>query len=514
MSGFTRREPSIPGEIVGANSKHGHLLRSQQTMPDITRSENTNVVIIGGGIAGLAASRSLSKAGVEHHILELEAEVGGNARSGENRVSAFPWGAHYVPVPGKGDTLVTDLFRELGVITGTDSQEAPIYNEKYLCYAPEERLFIHGRWQEGLLPQVGVAEHERKEYQRFFKQMATFRSAVGRDGKRAFAIPVDQSSRDERFLGYDRVTMDAFLQDNGYSSRYLQWYINYCLRDDYGTPSSQVSAWAGIHYFASRASFGANVDEYAVLTWPEGNGWIVKEMKARTKGEIRCNALVLDIHEHEEKVSVTYLDTASMTSSELICNYVIYAAPRFTAPYVIRRLREQKGTYLPSFEYAPWMVASITLSGLPEDSAQGTAWDNVIFESDSLGYVSATHQQLRGNAREHVWSYYLPLSHAEPSVARKEASEHSAEEWKNMVVRDLSRAHRDIRHKISRIDIWLWGHGMIRPRPNFIWGSDRREAQAPLGRVHFAHSDMSGISIFEEAFYRGTVAADEVLKRI
>jgi hypothetical protein len=33
----------------------------------------------------------------------------------------------------------------------------------------------------------------------------------------------------------------------------------------------------------------------------------------------------------------------------------------------------------------------------------------------------------------------------------------------------------------------------------------------PVRGVHFAHSDLSGIALFEEAFYHGVRAAEEVL---
>jgi len=55
---------------------------------------------------------------------------------------------------------------------------------------------------------------------------------------------------------------------------------------------------------------------------------------------------------------------------------------------------------------------------------------------------------------------------------------------------------------------------MILPRPGFISGSERREAARPLGAIHFAHSDLSGASIFEEAVDRGVRAAQDVLSAL
>jgi hypothetical protein len=44
-----------------------------------------------------------------------------------------------------------------------------------------------------------------------------------------------------------------------------------------------------------------------------------------------------------------------------------------------------------------------------------------------------------------------------------------------------------------------------------VWGSARERVLRHTGRVHFAHSDLSGFSLFEEAQYRGVTAAERVL---
>ena len=52
---------------------------------------------------------------------------------------------------------------------------------------------------------------------------------------------------------------------------------------------------------------------------------------------------------------------------------------------------------------------------------------------------------------------------------------------------------------------------MIRPRANFLWGGARQRAQQPFRSIHFAHTDLSGVALFEEAFDHGLRAAEEVL---
>jgi hypothetical protein len=87
-------------------------------------------------------------------------------------------------------------------------------------------------------------------------------------------------------------------------------------------------------------------------------------------------------------------------------------------------------------------------------------------------------------------------------------------ELADVILSDLSLAHKDIRRLTERIDIMRWGHAMISPRTNFLWNGARDEAQKPFRNIYFAHSDLSGIALFEEAFYHGIRAANEVSEKI
>jgi hypothetical protein len=86
--------------------------------------------------------------------------------------------------------------------------------------------------------------------------------------------------------------------------------------------------------------------------------------------------------------------------------------------------------------------------------------------------------------------------------------------WKEAIFHDLERVHPDVRQCVSRIDIMRMGHAMARPKIGAIFSQERRVLSKPQGRVLFANSDLSGFSIFEEAQYRGVVAAERVLNTI
>ena len=86
-------------------------------------------------------------------------------------------------------------------------------------------------------------------------------------------------------------------------------------------------------------------------------------------------------------------------------------------------------------------------------------------------------------------------------------------EWRDEILADLEVAHPSLRGATTRLDVRLIGHAMARPVPGAIWGASRAAAarSRPLdGRVHFAHSDLSALPLFEEAVHWGLRVAGEV----
>jgi hypothetical protein len=157
------------------------------------------------------------------------------------------------------------------------------------------------------------------------------------------------------------------------------------------------------------------------------------------------------------------------------------------------------------------MVANITLSEHPAGRGFELAWDNVLYDSASLGYVVATHQDGRGHGPT-VLTYYKPMLQDDVRAARTQLLETQWEEWVAQIVSDLSPAHPGFEGWIENVDVFLWGHAMVRPRPRFLWGEALAESARPLGRVHFAHTDLSGMALVEEAQYWGVRAAEDVMR--
>ena len=502
------------GSIVGPSYDLGHRLLKGE-FPGPARERKVSAVIVGGGISGLSAGWKLNRAGFQDfEILELEPEVGGVSRSGANSISPYPWGAHYVPLPTAESRAVRQLFEDLGVIEGRTGDGRPIYKEKYLCFSPQERLYIHGKWQEGFLPVLGATRKDLDQFEKFKEIVSRYRGRLGKDGRKAFAIPMELSSRDAEFLSLDRISMRDFLEQRGLDSVPLRWYVNYACRDDYGSHYGEVSAWAGLHYFGSRDG-GGESEESTVLTWPEGNGWIVKQLEAKVKDRVRRNSLVYRLTDTGKEVLVDAYSPAENASFRIRARQVICCCPRIFARYLIEGNHPGDSPYIKEFHYHPWLVANLSLSALPgAKSGMDLAWDNVIYDSPSLGYVAATHQSLATNIKKTVLTYYHAMVWGPAVQERTRLLQTSWAEWADFILRDLSKPHPEIRELITHLDIFRWGHAMVQPRVGFIWGEARKQAAQPRGNIYFAHSDLSGFSIFEEAQYRGVLAAERVLKKL
>jgi glycine/D-amino acid oxidase-like deaminating enzyme len=407
----------------------------------------------------------------------MEPQLGGNARWGRNEITAYPWAAHYVPVPDHRLTLVRELMEDLDVLR--DGQ----WEERYLCHTPQERVFVHGRWREGFEPETKT---DRVEWDRFFNRMAEFRASGH------FTIPV---AARPGLAELDRLSMRQWLDQNDFTSKYLHWYINYACRDDYGAMSSDTSAWMGIHYFAAREH-----DEKGPLTWAEGNGWIVQRMSERFREHIRTSEPVVRIAKNGHGWDV-YTPQTRYTARA-----VIFAAPTLLGPRLI------EGIPPITIPYSPWVTANLTLDRLPVEHGFERAWDNVIVDSPSLGYVDATHMSLRMHKERAVWTWYHALSDRNWWAARGGLLQSTWEDWKEFILADLSRAHPDIRDCVVRIDVMRFGHAMARPVVGSVFGENRRRIARGLDTLFLAHSDLSGYSIFEEAQARGVAAADHALR--
>lgn len=514
-AGFYRWQEVTP-TLHYPGREEGHFLRDRRPLPPPSRMVETDVAILGSGIAGLSAAWKLKKEGHAGAVMVDGPQPFGNAAGGHFGDLAFPTGGHYLPLPSPESVHVREILFDLGIILRDPMGEKPYYDERYLLHGPEERLLFNGQWQDGFIPTEGVGPSELAEHQRFFAQVERLRRQRGSDGQRMFVFPTVRSSTDPAFDALDQITFKQWVERNGYHSPTLHWYLNYCCRDDYGTRYDKVSAWAGLHYYCSRGGQAANAGNGAWLTWPGGMQPVADKLAAAS-GVQRHAGTAVSLRRTAAGVEALCFKLVNGVAE----TYLVKARKAICAMpvYVAARVVENIGQYgfdprQHTPEYAPWMVANFLMRDFPAELPEAPlSWDNVVYQEPGLGYVVSTHQDIRAAPPgKTVFSAYVALSDRTPDEARKWLMRASAQELVELASADLKTAYGwKFGACVERVDITLRGHAMAAPLPGFRSNAGLKALRELDGPIVFAHADLSGFSVFEEAAWWGCEAARKVL---
>lgn len=495
----------ITGGLVDDHSAAGHRLRQPLGSFRPERQERARVLVVGAGIAGLATAWRLKRAGLQDvRMIELAQEIGGTSAGGEIAGLRHPWGAHYLPVPRASQRHLVAQLEDLGLVQATPAAGRLQVASDQLVRAPAERVHELGYWKEGLWPAAGSTAQDSEQLQRF-EDLLTTLGAAAPESARPFELPLAHCSQAQRAL--DGESAAAWATRHGLDRERMRWYLEYATRDDFGASLEDTSAFALLHYFLAREDAAGEGAEF--LTWPEGNAHLVEAMAAGLDQPAITGQLAVGVEAGAKGVSVDAIEIDSGKAVRWEAEHVVLALPQFV---VARLLAEDPArSARQSFRYSPWVVANLHLHDTPPSRGFPQAWDNVLRNSESLGYVDATHQLDRDLQRDTLWSWYLPIIDSDERAARTRLLASTWEQWREVILTDLSRAHPGLSDYVTRIEVRRWGHGMVKPVPGFLWGSARAAAARPLGRVHFAHSDLSGMALYEEAHWQGVRAAEEVL---
>ncbi len=519
----------ISGGFTGIDHVRGHWLRDAlshtprtQALPLPSRTRRTEVVIAGAGVAGLAAARALRLQGRDDFaVLELEDTAGGNSRAGSVAGIACPLGAHYLPLPGDAAPEVQELLEELGLRQRVAGRWQ--YDERHLCHSPQERLFFNGEWQDGLLPTQGVGASTLEQYRRF----AALVEASRKTG--VWGIPVPNKPFPPEQQAQAAITFETYLDRHGLTDAHLRWYLDYCCRDDYGAGIARVSAWAGIHYFASRHGFHApgmeTSEREGLLTWPEGNAWLTHRLAAPLGERLQTGCVVLRIAQDKHAVTVDAFNHRTRQMERWQARSAVVALPLFLAARVVQDPPDFLQLAAQRVVYAPWLVANIHLaSALHDRPGPAPCWDNVLYGSFGLGYVDAMHQSLRTVPGATVLTHYRALGDAgDIPGSRWKLQEQAWQVWRDTVIAELSVAHPDLAARTTHMALTRYGHAMAIPIPQkngkiglyTLWNEREQLSKSKnypkrripaSGRLYFAHSDWAGYSVFEEAFTAGHTA--------
>lgn len=501
---FDKIKPTYNINIDYPGLKFGHKMRDLKLSDNISIKtiHDSDILIIGSGIAALTSAWKLCKENYKGKItLLVGPELFGNSSSTVMNGKNYPTGAHYLPLQNESAIHTRELLGFFGIIKGDPYLESPEYNESDLVFSPMERFLVDREWVDG--------NHQHLDcFIVFSNFIDKYKSKIGSDGLPLFTFPIEKSSNDLRHL--QSIVFSDFLKVNGFVNPDLLHYINYCIRDDYGVDISQVCAWAGLLYFAGRNGKGKNIDFDTVMTWESGNSHLAALLFNYIKDKVN---VVEGVAISVENSLTKYID-----SNDSICgintNKTIVATPLMISARIIRNY-PILSKYIPS--YSSWVIANYNFSTLPREIYKGIslAYDNTINNSEGLGFVFSSNQSLDIDRDNKVLTTYTNVPSHDFYETRKMLLSLSSRDLFNITSKDLVKAYgEDFYTNLKDVTITVRGHAMPHPRLNFL--SQNMQLKSDLlelekRNIYLAHSDLSMVSVFEEASYHGYNAATKIL---
>ena len=267
-----------------------------------------------------------------------------------------------------------------------------------------------------------------------------------------------------------------------------------------------------------------------MLTWPEGLAHLSEALRRRSglqtlprlpeqpqwrfDSPASCDVSAVKIEELPNGVNVWLRHNVSGETVSVLANRVICAMPLMVAARITSR-PEYYGLHTP--DYAPWLVGNFVINRFPAEIGRSeTAWDNVVYGSPHLGYVSAANQFIRTAKPERaVFTSYTAFGGSKAGESRRMLLHAPSEELLPYAAHDLLQAYgnRFFRH-VEQIDLTVRGHGMSIPHPGYLNRPQLLQLRRHNSPLLFAHSDLSGYSVFEEAVYWGVEAAKKTLQAV
>ena len=206
-------------------------------------------------------------------------------------------------------------------------------------------------------------------------------------------------------------------------------------------------------------------------------------------------------------------DTRSIHAQNVICAMPLNIAQRIIA-------HPQRYGFAPDFRLppsAPWLISNFVLhSFLAEPKRSELAWDNIVYGSQGLGYVVASHQRIHVARPSHtIFTAYTALNHDSPANIRRQLLAAEPRDLLDIAAQDLLTAYGGKRfwQHVAHVDITVRAHAMSVPSAGYLTQPTLLALRQHPSRLHFAHSDLSGYSVFEEAAWWGVAAAQRILAK-
>jgi protoporphyrinogen oxidase len=482
-----------------------------------------DVIVVGGGISGLAAAWWLRDKRIA--LFEREAELGGVSRSETWNGIEYALGAAYLidPDPESEDAREKrgfELLRDLGLRVAGEDLTRDRTRERRLSGDANHCVFTRRR----VLRDAEVYSPRNNAF---------FEAVLDSDN-----YPSVPPTDPELVANLDRISFAQFLTESalqrkiygrslGAISGFGREAIEYYFWGAFGTTAAETSAYHGLNFFA--AEYGD------ILVFPGGNTRIVRRLAERftesNPGALHTSATVLRVQPGATAGTWAALVHQGGAIRRYEARSIVFASPLFLAPLIIPSLPDQQRRAIASLDYRSYVVANVLL-GRPIDRifaspafrngyeltpVHGRAVTRVPTDVASKQSVFSDAVVADFPVKRHpsksVLTVYRPYPYA---AGRSELLTRTYEEFDEEVRRaviDQFGLHGLRAGDVEEIRVSRWGHPMIVAKPGQLAAGTMRVASKGQPGLFFAHTDIQGAPAYENALAAAMDAVDAIKAR-
>jgi hypothetical protein len=504
------------GEMIEESYGIAHRLRDGSlSIPNLTpEGPLHDAIVLGGGVSGLMAAWDLARSGLDDVLLyEKENYIGGNARKGHANgtdYTAATWSLVRPKTP-----FLTRLYQDLDMIAGFAADGTPKIRPELVGNEGDSNMLVDGTWYRdattGGDPKTAydhmpLPEKDRRDLTAFYEEMHSWPGRKGRDGRPAFAMPVEEGSRDPEILELDRIPMAAYVRKKGWSERAFRHADDWS-SSTIGGGIADVSAYA----FWSFNSLGQGGED---IMLPGGNAWVAQRMADKVgRDRIHQGLTAVRVANEGSEARVTFVDPFTERFSMRRARAVVIACPKHITGRMVPEMGVADRTLWRDLRYGALLMGAASVKRTPVLKGAPIGWynwgDGKLMQGFLVGDYNSDRWRQGDPSRPNVLCLWAPL---DGRATRAELLEKPWSHWADRLADDLEFMVPGIHRDLTRLDVHVWGHHMVIPYPGLLTGEARGRMCRPLGRIAFAHSDRHGMPSYELATHAGHLAAQEALK--
>ena len=446
---LTSPEPGVATstQVHGEHFEISHEIRNgyQYSRPDAT--SKADIVIVGGGVAGLSAAYFLR--GKNWLLLEKEPQFGGNALQEDFEGEIYGTGSAYAYRGDEGDQLASEIGLKLPYVNMPDPT---IVNKTY----------VPDTWKTGL-DQLPYTKEIRESFKKFRDEIMKIKAH-------------------EQRAALDTQPFRKFTA--GYAPEVQQWWDGYG-PSNWGAITEETSAYVGVVNAQDLISGG---DAKRVIL-PGGLGCVtyklVEVLSPRYKERMLDNAAVVAVVEDRDSVRVTYMREGKLVT--VTARVALMCTPKHITRRIVMDLPPVQKAAMKQYRFAPYPV----VNAIFDKPVYKRGYDNWCPGCAFTDFIVAdwTIQKNPGYQQKHnILSFYTPLREAERVTLLEE------DDCKALAARVLSDFQKLLpEFNVDPIEVRIYrrGHPMFMAVPG-QYTKTRLTACHSMDRIYFGNSDSGG----------------------